>query len=66
LWERDRFIYDTQAKISKQFNVEIDLNFDPFISEADEDLTNAYWMYADGSYKAPLKLKTHGKDNYGI
>jgi len=66
LWERDQFIYDPQAKINKQLNVKIDLSFDPFISEADEDLTNAYRMYAVGSYKPPLKLKTHGNDNYGI
>jgi hypothetical protein len=45
LWERDQFIYDPQAKISKQFCVEIDLSFDPFISEADEDLE---YVPADG------------------
>ncbi len=34
--------------------------------EADEDLTNIYRKYASGSYKAPIKIKIIGEDNFGV
>lgn len=46
--------------------MEIDLRREPFLTYADEDLTNFYRQYADGSYKAPLRLKIHGENSYGI
>lgn len=52
--------------MANSFNLEVDLRSEPFLTYADEDLTNFYRMYVDGSYKAPLRLKIHDQDNYGI
>lgn len=66
LRKRDLFVYSLKAEASKHFSLRIDQKYEPFLAEADQQLTNAYESYVNGSYKAPLKLKIISEDNYGI
>ena len=61
LYERDEFLYTLSSKIHSNFNgITIDRFSEPFLIDADTKLSEIYQQYAQGIYKAPIKLKIHG------
>jgi len=59
-------IYTYEALYPSYSIAEPDAFYNPFLTYAQKKLIEAYNLYKCQKYKAPIKLKILGRNNYGI